>query len=102
MPRVDGKGGKSTQGKYRNKAVLASLIREAQDEDFTVTFIGTKGDVDRAIRDYGILEANTLVHNNTSRGVSSSFTTTNVARTRYFKRLKKGEAVTDNFYQKTT
>lgn len=64
----------SSRGRYRNPRDLKTLIdRVESDNDFTVTFMGTQFDVERVVRDTGINFMNTLVHDNSARGIAASY-----------------------------
>jgi len=94
-------GENSSMGKYANSTVLASFIKELEAKGFTITFIGTKEEVNYAINTLNMKASNTLVHNNTSADVARSFSRTVTARESYSKSVSLGEVVTENFYTKS-
>jgi len=99
-------GENSSMGKYANDSqgratVLASFIKELEAKGFTITFIGTKEEVNYAINTLNMKASNTLVHNNTSADVARSFSRTVTARESYSKSVSLGEVVTENFYTKS-
>lgn len=91
----------NSSGKYSRESTLKSYIKELENQDVTVTFIGTKQDVAHVVRNLGINSSNTLIHNNTADDVKRSFETTILARQMYSKSVAKGEDVKTNFYTKT-
>jgi uncharacterized protein YegL len=97
---TDGEENSST-GKYKNKEVLSSLIDRVQEQNnFTITFIGTKKDVNTVIRDLKIKSSNTLSHNNTLQSINTAFNTTTVSRSMYSKAVMDGLDVKEEFYKK--
>ena len=87
-------------GKYASEKELKPLITTCESQGYTITFIGTAIDTARIIRNLGLDESNTLVHNNTGEGVKKSFQTQAVATTQYRKSLDEGEDVSRGFYSK--
>ncbi len=94
-------GENDSVGKFANPHLLATYIKELENDGFTITFIGTKNEVNYAVQTLGMASTNTMVHNNTSADISRSFLRTVKARTSYSKSVAKGEDVKDNFYTKT-
>lgn len=90
-----------SRGKYTSKKTLSDLIEKVQqDDNFTVTFVGTKNDVARVSKDLKIDLSNTLVHDNTAASVKMSFEKTVGARSMYAASAMAGEDVSKNFYSK--
>lgn len=82
---------------------LYNLIQDVQDNHkFTVTFMGTRQDTETVIRKLGIERGNTLVHDNTSRGVKMSYARA-AGQTMDFAEevATTGVDTVSNFYSKT-
>jgi Mg-chelatase subunit ChlD len=94
-------GENSSTGKYTNPKVLSKYIKFLEDEGFTITFVGTQQEVNYAINTLSMVESNTNIHDNTTRGIQQSFGATLRARTMYSKSVAKGEDVKTAFYTKT-
>jgi Mg-chelatase subunit ChlD len=88
-------------GKYSDPVELQPLIATCEARGFTITFIGTKQDTQEIIRNVKINVSNTLVHDNTGKGVETAFNVQAEATRGYSKRVSKGEDVTLGFYSKT-
>jgi Mg-chelatase subunit ChlD len=91
----------SSRGKYAEKNVLKSYIKDLESKGVTVTFIGTQKDVSYAINYLSMDATNTIVHNNTAEDITRSFKATVSARNFYSKSVSRGEDVKTNFYTKT-
>lgn len=68
----------ASQGEYANtpqgRKSLYDLIKKVQENDnFTVTFVGTKQDTETVIRNLGIERGNTLTHNNTAKDIGNTY-----------------------------
>lgn len=77
-------------------------IARAEELGVTTTFVGTQYDTDIAISRYNLHTSNTLVHDNTTRAVMDSFTTTAQATTIYATKVAAGatkEETLDGFYK---
>lgn len=96
---TDGKNTKH-DGKYCTPEELSPLIATCESRGFTITFIGTKQDTFDIIRNLKIDVSNTLVHDNTGKGVKRSFQTQASATTQYRKSLEEGDDVSRGFYSK--
>lgn len=95
-------GENSSTGIYRKREVLSKLIEKVQEEnEFTVTFVGTETDVQHAVYYLGVDASNTLVHDNTERGIAQTYKMSTSATQAYSKRVSKGEDVKKNFYSKS-
>ena len=85
-------------GDYTN---LPLTLRKVQEENnFTITFVGTKSDVNRSIKKLNLDESNTLVHNNAGSGIKEAFNQTISSRTMYSSNVSKGIDVSVGFYKK--
>ena len=91
----------SSSGKYRIPSVLSEFIKQLENEGVTITFIGTKNEVNYAINTLSMSTSNTLIHTNSAASVKKSFDTTVMARQLYSKSVSRGEDVKQNFYTKT-
>lgn len=61
-------------GKYAQEKTLNELINDLQEShNFTITFMGTKEDTKEVIKKLGLFESNTLVHDNTAKGISHAY-----------------------------
>jgi uncharacterized protein YegL len=91
----------SSRGKFRSPQAVSKIIKEAEDNNCTVTFVGTQQDVDSIIRQLSIDSTNTLVHNNTGEGVEEAFSRSLGATRSYSKKVLAGEDVLKGFYKTT-
>lgn len=92
-------GGASRQ---KLSPTLANLIKSVQDNDnFTVTFVGTANDTKAMIRNLNVDASNTLIHDNTPESVKMSFNKSLSATTQYFALASRGEDVSKGFYSKS-
>lgn len=81
---------------------LAALIKKVQEQDdFTVTFVGTKYDTERMIKNLNVDASNTLVHDNTAQGVKMSYQRGAGATAMYLSSAMAGEDVSKGFYSKS-
>lgn len=95
-------GNNGGQGEYNNPTKVSQLIKQAELLGWTVTFVGTDSDVQNMIRNLSLDTTNTLVHDNTGRGIEEAFKTNNRATANYSKSVDRGENTTLGFYSKTT
>lgn len=95
---TDGEENES-KGKYVNTGThwapkseeLSRIIKMAEDNhNFTITFMGTKEDVRHMVSNIGLTESNTLVHDNTERGVQSSYSMSLASTVKYRKDVSRG------------
>jgi len=87
------------RGKYSDTTLLAELIESVQKNHFfTVTFMGTERDTNEIIRILKLSKENTLVHDNTSRGMERSYRARTTSLMSYSKSVASGQAVTDSFF----
>ena len=78
---------------------IAILLEKIQKENnWVVTFIGTKDDVDEATMLYKIDASNTLVHNNTGEDISRAISYDTISTVNYSKRIKEGNLSNTEFY----
>jgi Mg-chelatase subunit ChlD len=92
-------GGENDSKLYQPTQVK-KMIANCEDKGFTITFVGVKSDVQKAIANYNIREDNTLVHDNTRGGVIKSFAMSADATKTYASRVAKGEDVRGGFYKR--
>lgn len=92
-------------GKWRGVEganLLGKIIKDLEDNHgFTVTFVGTKSEVNYAVSTLNLATSNTLVHTNTADSVMASFGRSLKARQVYSKSVSRGEDVKVGFYTKT-
>lgn len=98
---TDGEENASHGSIYQDPAYLGKFITSLVDQGVTVTYMGTKRDVQYAIVKMNLASTNTLVHDNTGAGVALAFASTVRSRTAYSKSVAMGQDVTQNFYSKT-
>lgn len=92
----------TSSGQYINTSTLQARIKSAEANGFTITFQGTQSDINRVVKEYGIHLSNTLAHDNTAESIREGSKLRSVAMMHYSKAVMDGEAVTENFYTKTT
>lgn len=83
----------------QSKQKAKQLIEQFNAKGWTVTFVGTKEDVEDIQMNLSIDSTNTLVHDNTAKGVKSSFETYTAATSLYTKSVKRGESVVKGFFK---
>lgn len=82
----DGIDNASKGSKYANPAQLKALINDLQDNhNFTIVWIGTEMEISEIRRSVGVEEGNTLIHNNTGRGIELAYEKTTRATLSYSK-----------------
>ena len=91
--------GQENSSRRYNAAKIATLIEELGSLGWTFTFIGTDADVKYAQRNLKFHDSNTLIHDNTERGMESAFMTNSVSRTAYSSKVAAGEDVSKGFYK---
>lgn len=96
----------NSKGKYapkvrynRSSPELANLIKQAESDGITVTFIGTAHDTQEVIKNLGIDESNTLVHNNTAEDITRGMDFMSGQTVNYSARVSRGENVSKGFYK---
>jgi hypothetical protein len=83
---------------YRGQA--REVIEQFNSKGWTVTFVGTKSDVAYVQSNLSIPDSNTLVHDNTPKGISLSFESYMDNQSTYTKSVTRGEDVTRGFFTK--
>lgn len=93
-------GENDSRSKWRSPSQLNKFVKELEEVGFTITFVGTKQDVAHIVKALSIDESNTLVHDNTPKGVERSFAMGASATMSYAADLKAGKDVSRGFYSK--
>jgi len=91
--------GGDNESSLENRRNAASLIKKLQNENFTITFVGTAQDVDRVKSVLSIDDSNTLVYDGTGQGLANTMAVTLSARAKYSKKVALGEDVSKGFYK---
>lgn len=91
----------ASRGKYASSKAVQSLISQCEEKGFTITFIGTKQDVEYIKKKLSVDDSNTFVHENTGDSISFSYMARTNAMSSYKDSVLKGEDVTKGFYKKT-
>lgn len=91
--------GQENASRRFNSAKIASMIEEFSKIGWTFTFIGTENDVAFAQKNLKFDISNTLVHDNTQRGLEKAFATNNLSRSMYASKVEAGEDVSVGFYK---
>jgi len=78
----------------------ATKIKEVQKKGFTVTFVGTRRDLNGIIRALGVDESNCLEVDDTGKGFEQAFEASRGATMCYTASVMKGEDVSLGFYKK--
>jgi hypothetical protein len=91
--------GQENSSRRYNAQKIATLIEELGSLGWTFTFIGTVEDVKYAQRNLKFHDSNTLIHDNTERGMESAFMTNSVSRSSYSSKVAAGEDVSKGFYK---
>jgi len=91
--------GQENASRHFTATAIDSLIKSLSEVGWTFTFIGTASDVAYAQRVLSIKDSNTLVHDNTARGLEKSFVANTAARTSYSSKVSAGEDVSEGFYK---
>ena len=82
-------------------ATTKRLIKECEKLGITITFVGVKEDIDIVQDNLGILNSNTLIHDNTPKGIKEAFSKTLNATLSYSKKVVAKEDVLEGFYKTT-
>lgn len=81
---------------------VAAYIKDLEDNhNCTVTFVGTKGDVETAVRDFGIQSSNAMSYDGTGAGLAATMSVNSMSRSAYSKSVLANEDVSSNFYSKS-
>jgi len=78
----------------------AEKIKEVQSKGFTVTFVGTRRDLNGIIKDLKVDESNCLEVDDTGKGFEQAFEASRGATIMYTASVKAGEDVSVGFYKK--
>lgn len=99
---TDGAENKS-RGKWANAQALRELMEKVKNENnFTITFMGTDADVNFMINNMGISKGNTLAHKNTGDSIKKVYKSKFESMVSYSKDVSRGLAVTDSFFKNTS
>lgn len=82
-----------------SKSAAIQSIKDMKKAGITVTFVGTESDVKDIIGQLEVDKSNTLVHNNTAKGVEVAFAASNSATLNYTKNVVAGNDVSKGFYK---
>lgn len=74
-------------------------IAKLEAAGVTVTFVATKYDMEDIINILDLDESNTLIHDNTAKGIAKAMETTTKATKSYTKKVIAGEDVSKGFYK---
>ncbi len=83
----------------QSKSQAKKLIEQFNAKGWTVTFVGTKDDVEDIQMNLSIDSTNTLVHDNTAKGVKMSFETYTIATSTFTKNVAEGKETTRGFFK---
>lgn len=84
---------------YRRPSALASLIQDLEkNHNFTITFMGTSEDVAYITRNLSIDKSNTIVHDNTAKGIDKVYSARAKGTESYMASFSKGLNVTRDFF----
>ncbi len=90
-------------GRYSTPKEVGDLIKKAEKEyNFTVAFVGTDKEVLFAQRDLGLSHWNTLVHDNTAKGIGQTYKVMSMATESYNNDVKTRGLKTSSTFFKTT
>lgn len=95
-------GENASSGKWygaSGAALLADLIKECEPLGFTVTFIGTKHDVDYAVNTLGVHVSNTMTHDNTGETIMLASYARSAGTAAYANKVLKKKDVSKGFYK---
>lgn len=87
---------------YRAKDLLELIDKVKRENNFTITFVGTEGDVKDIITDLGISKGNTMAYDGTAAGMKMSMRS-NIGSTFAFAEevKERGITSTEEFYSKS-
>lgn len=81
----------TSQGIYKNPETLKKLIKQVEDNhNFTVTFMGTEGDVFKVVKNLGVHASNTLAHLNTADSIGATYSARGASVMNYSKNVASG------------
>lgn len=90
--------GDENNSKLYSHNSIKSLIKSVEG-NITVTFIGTKFDVETVVSRLGINESNTLAYDGTGDGLAKTMSATRSARTQFATMVSEGKDVSIGFYK---
>ncbi len=82
-----------------SKEEARQLIEKFNAKGWTVTFVGTESDVKDIQRNLSIDATNTLVHDNTAKGVKMSFESYRGAQSTFTKNVAEGKETSKGFFK---
>lgn len=92
--------GEENSSRLYSEKDIKKQIEDLSEKDFTITFVGTKQDVQYIEVQLSIAKGNTLVHDNTSEGIKTAFEKSMAATRSYSTSVATGEFTkTFNFYE---
>lgn len=91
-------GGENVSKNY-SQAQINALISELQEQNFTITFIGTEYDVQTVVQNLNVQVSNTLSYDGTAKGLATSMNATLDARGEFKSKVLRGEDVKMGFYK---
>lgn len=93
--------GQNNHSREYTQSMIKTLIENGKSHGFTVAFVGTEFDTEKAIKDFGILKSNTMTYDGTARGLGETFRLASESRFLYSKKVAKGEDVSKDFFTKS-
>jgi len=97
---TDGEENDST-GKWANWQTLSKFIKELQETNFTITFVGTEQDVHRVVRDLNVDFSNTVSYDGTGEGLANTMVKRSMSLSDYSSKVVLGKDVSKGFYKQT-
>lgn len=97
LVRIYTDGGDNSSGNLRVSA--KDLIHVLNSENFTITFVATKQDMESIQRRLDLDKSNTLAVDNTGDGFEKAFRSSNLARTSYAISASLGEDVSTGYFK---
>lgn len=91
--------GEDLHSMSQSKGQAKKLIEQFNAKGWTVTFVGTKEDVEDIQMNLSVDATNTLVHDNTAQGVTRSFETYTIATNTFTKNVAEGKETTRGFFK---
>lgn len=91
--------GQENASKRFNATMISNFIETLTPQGWTFTFIGTAADVKFAQNKLKFHDSNTLIHDNTEKGIRGSMVANSTARAAYSTKVSKGEDVSTGFYK---
>ena len=91
-------GEENSSNKY-SELEINKLISELQEQNFTITFIGTERDVRKVVQELNVQVSNTMSYDGSARGLANSMIATLGARGEFKSKVLRGEDVKTGFYK---